>query len=190
MLGRIDGHRIPSGDSPGFPEIGVEGEAVLGRKYVVGNADIPVSQFVLEEVDEPQRTEFRFPDHLRPAFRVHVQVFREIVVGEDGPVDHQVPVRKPAVGEHHLRAPELLSIGVEAVPVVREGVVAAAPVQVYVVALRLGDAHVVVVFLDDGDVGEVLGADPVPEFLGARFFGDVAQFGPVDEHLGADRGSV
>ena len=168
MLGRIDGHRIPSGNPPGFPVVRVEGESVFGRIHVIGNADVPVSQFMLEEVDEPQRAEFRLPDHLCPAFRIHVQVFREIVVGEDGPVDHQVPVRQPAVGEHHLWAPELLSIGVEAVPVVREGIVAATSVQVDVIAFRLGDAYVVVVFLDDGDVGEVLGADTVPKRTFAR----------------------
>ena len=190
MLGRLDRHRILPGDPPCFPVVGVEREPVFGRIYVIGDAEVPVSQLVLEEVDEPQRPEFRFPHDLRPAFRVHVQVFREIVVGENGPVDHQVPVRQPAVGEHHVRTPELLSIGIEAVPVVREGVVAAAPVQVDVIAFRLGNTHVVVVFLDDGDIGEVLGADPVPELFRAHFFRDVAQFRAVDEDPGPDGGSV
>ena len=145
---------------------------------------------MLQEVDEAEGAQFRLSDDFLPLPGRHVQVFREIVVGADGPVEHDVPVRQPAVGKHHFRAPELLALGIEAVPVVRERVVAAVPVQVDVIAFGFRNGYGFRVFLEDGDVGKILGRNAVIQFFGSGERGDIAQFGSVDKHPGPCPGSV
>ena len=190
FLGGFDGHRVDTSDTPCLAVIGEEREPVLRRKDVVGNADPVKAQLVLQEIDETQGAEFRIPDNVLPFSGRHVQVFREIVVGAYGPVEHDVPVRQPAVGKHHFRAPELLPLWIESVPVVRQGIVAGVPVQVDVVAYRLFHGYGRSIFFEDGDISEVLGRDAVLEFFGTCHFRDDAQLGPVDEDPGPCLGSV
>ena len=183
FLGRFHCHGVASSDAPRFPPVGEEGETVFRGIYVVGYSPMAVSQFLLQEVYIAQRTLFGQLYHRIPRCGRHVQVLGKIVVGAYRPVEHDMPVREPAIGQHHFRAPELLAQGILAVHVGGQRVVAAVEVQAAVIARRFLQGHGAVIFFDDGDVGEVLGRYPVPECLAAGHFRHCPQFRSVHEHL-------
>ena len=74
--------------------------------------------------------------------------------------------------------------------IVCQRIVAAVAIVPDIIIVRTGHRYRMVIFLQNGDIGEILDASAVLQSGSARLPGDIAQFGPVHQDAAADFQSV
>ena len=100
---------VPRGESHDAPQaapfavVRDEGQQVLRRILVVGEAEVPEAQLVLDEVDEAQRPGFRRLERLLARCVVEADHVQVRVVAVVRPVDEVLATGQPRVVEHLAR---------------------------------------------------------------------------------------